>query len=99
MDKKSVIELAKRFSEQVYEFMPVQQIILYGSYAKDESKVDSDIDIAVIVEKLDGDYLNAQSKLFKLRRSIDLRIEPIIIEQSDDKSGFLEEILETGIKI
>ena len=48
---------------------------------------------------LDRDYLNAQTKLFKLRRSIDLRIEPIIIEQSDDKSGFLEKILETGVEI
>ena len=99
MDKKSAIELAKRFSEQVCEFMPVQRVILYGSCVKEEAKVNSDIDIAVIVEKLEGDYLNAQAKLFRLRRSIDLRIEPIIIEQSEDKSGFLEEILETGIEI
>jgi len=99
MDKESVIELAKRFSEIVYRSMPVKQIILYGSYAKDYESTDSDIDIAVIVENLDEDFLEAQTKLFKLRRSIDLRIEPILIEQSDDKSGFLEEIIQSGIEI
>ena len=99
MDKESVIGLAKRFSEIVYRSMPVKQIILYGSYAKDEQSPDSDIDIAVIVENLDEDFLEAQTKLFKLRRSIDLRIEPILIEQSDNKSGFLDEIIQSGIEI
>lgn len=99
MDKESVIGLAKRFSEIVRQSMPVKQIVLYGSYVKDEENPDSDIDIAVIVESLDEDFIKAQTKLFKLRRSIDLRIEPILIEQSNNKSGFLEEILESGIEI
>lgn len=57
---------------------------------------DSDIDIAVIVDKLDGDYLDQQARLFKLRRSVDLRIEPVLIEYGQDPSGFLKEIMDTG---
>jgi hypothetical protein len=31
-----------------------------------------------------------------LRREIDARIEPVLLEEINDKSGFLEEILKTG---
>jgi hypothetical protein len=34
--------------------------------------------------------------LFKLRRAVDFRIEPVLIEEDEDKSGFLREILSTG---
>ena len=41
-------------------------------------------------------FLMAEAKLFRLRREIDTRIEPVLLEESNDKSGFLEEILKTG---
>jgi hypothetical protein len=37
-----------------------------------------------------------EARLFRLRREIDARIEPVLLEESNDKSGFLEEILKTG---
>ena len=69
--------------------MPARHIVLYGSYAKGTAGSDSDIDIAVIVDKVEGDYLDQQAKLYRLRRSVDLRIEPVLIEYGQDKSGFL----------
>jgi len=45
--------------------------------------------IAVIADKLEGDYLNEQAKPYKLRRSVGFRIEPVLIEYGQDKSGFL----------
>ena len=38
----------------------------------------------------------AEAKLFRLRKEIDTRIEPVLLEESNDKSGFSEEILKTG---
>ncbi|MFP4060768.1 MAG: hypothetical protein ACLFUC_09835 [Bacteroidales bacterium] len=35
----------------------------------------------------------------QLRRQIDVRIEPILIEESNDQAGFLDEIKRTGIEI
>lgn len=96
MDNESIIDLAKRYSALVRQNFNTKHILLYGSYAKGTASRDSDIDIAVVVEKLNGDYLEEQSKLFKLRRSIDLRIEPILLEDGLDKSGFLKEIMSTG---
>jgi uncharacterized protein YjgD (DUF1641 family) len=34
--------------------------------------------------------------LFTLSRNIDLRIEPVLLEAGEDKSGFLDEITKTG---
>jgi hypothetical protein len=34
--------------------------------------------------------------LYRLTDDIDVRIEPVILEEKHDKSGFLAEILRTG---
>jgi predicted nucleotidyltransferase len=95
MDKASAIDLARRYSELVIRHLPVKQVYLFGSYAREAAGPDSDIDIAVIVERLDVDYLDEQARLFRLRRSVDLRIEPVLIEDGD-RSGILKSIRDTG---
>ena len=69
---------------------------MYGSYAEGTPREDSDIDVAVVLESVDDDFLKSETKLFRLKRDIDPRIEPILIEEKNDKSGFLEEILKIG---
>jgi predicted nucleotidyltransferase len=96
MDKESAISLAKQYSKLVSQHMSAKYVVLYGSYAKGTATPDSDIDIAVIVETLDSDYLDEHAKLFKLRRSVDFRIEPVLIEYGEDRSGFLREVMDTG---
>ena len=96
MDKEKVIECVKQYSDLVRQNFRVKKIILYGSYVKGSAKKDSDIDVAVVLSSIDEDLLMSESKLFRLRRNIDARIEPILLEEKNDKSGFLEEILKTG---
>ena len=99
MDKEKAIELAKEYANIVSRHFSVKEVILYGSYASNRAHEYSDIDIAVIVSELNGDFLDAEKKLYKLRREIDLRIEPVLIIDDEDISGFKERVLETGIKI
>ncbi len=99
MDKQEALELAKDYANIVIEHFVVKEIILYGSYANNRAHEYSDIDIADIVDNIDQNILEAQAKLFKLRRELDLRIEPVLIVEGNDKSGFAEEVLETGIKV
>ena len=96
MDKKTVIKRVKKYADTVKKNFPVKKIILYGSYAKGTHREDSDIDVAVILESVDDDFLKSETKLFRLKRDIDPRIEPILLEEKNDKSGFLEEILKIG---
>jgi predicted nucleotidyltransferase len=96
MDKSYVIECVRAFAERARQSMDVQQIILYGSYAKGTATELSDIDVAVITRAPADDWLEASTQLFRLRRDIDLFIEPVLIDSSSDRSGFLEEIRKTG---
>jgi predicted nucleotidyltransferase len=67
-----------------------------GPYAKGTQSKESDIDVAVVVDEVDGDWLIEEAKLYKLRRKVDLRIELVLFEKGHDRSGFLESILSTG---
>ena len=96
MDKETAIRCVKKYSDLVRQNFDVRKIILYGSYSRDAARKDSDIDVAVVLDSVDEDFLMCEARLFRLRREIDTRIEPVLLEESNDKSGFLEEILKTG---
>ena len=98
MDKKQARKLVEDYAKIVVENMMVNKIILYGSYARGDYRKGSDIDVAVIVPKssISKDILEDMAKLFKLRRNISTDIEPILIIDEEDASGFLENISEYG---
>jgi len=77
----------------------LDSVYLFGSYAKDTNRDDSDIAVAVIVNSVYGDYFSVNPLLWKLRRQIDDRIEPVLIDKNNDKAGFMEEIKKHGIEI
>ena len=89
MDKRAIIKIAKEYAKLVIQNIKPVEIILYGSYAKGTAREDSDIDIAVIVTKLVDDFLDSATTLYRLREKIDDRIEPILLEEASEKSGFL----------
>lgn len=96
MDKKSAIERVKEFAELVKKQFSVITIILYGSYAQGTAREDSDIDVAIVVDTIKEDFYTSEVALFKLRREVDVRIEPVLFINNNDRSGFLETILQTG---
>lgn len=99
MDKKSVIKVAKKYAKLVIQNIKPIEIILYGSYAKGTARKDSDIDIAVIVSSVVNDFFDEAVMLYSLREEIDDRIEPKLIVESHDYSGFLEDVRKTGYTI
>ncbi|MFO8022424.1 MAG: nucleotidyltransferase domain-containing protein [Perlabentimonas sp.] len=99
MDKSEVINKVKEYSILLKEHMPLEKVYLFGSYAKNTNRADSDIDVAIVVKKIEGDFFTIQPLLWKLRRQIDDRIEPILIEKDNDVSGFLIEIQRNGIEV
>ncbi|MCL5028336.1 MAG: nucleotidyltransferase domain-containing protein [Bacteroidetes bacterium] len=95
MDKK-IIEIARKYAELVKDITDVKTVVLYGSAARGEMKEYSDIDVAVIVDDLKGDYLELSAKLFELVRKVDIRIEPNLLIRKFNKSGFIETVLKEG---
>lgn len=99
MDKGEAINKVKEYSILLRKYIPLEKVYLFGSYAKNTYRTDSDIDVAIVVNKLEGDFFTIQPLLWKLRRQVDDRIEPILIEKDNDYSGFLVEIQRNGIEI
>jgi predicted nucleotidyltransferase len=99
MDKKEAIIKVRQYKLLLQNKFDVDQVFLFGSYAKGTNHKDSDIDVAIIVNKISDDYFATTPLLWKLRRQIDDRIEPILFEKDNDKSGFIDEIRLHGIEI
>ena len=90
MDKTEVIKKVKKYAQVVKEKFPVRMIILFGSYARGCAREHSDIDVAVVVDHNDEDYLESRQQLFKLGT--------VRGTERNQKylSGFFEEIRKTG---
>lgn len=99
MDQGEVINKVKAYSILLRKHMVLEKVYLFGSYANGSDRMHSDIDVAIVVDKIEGDYFAIHPLLWKLRRQIDDRIEPILIERENDQSGFLSEIQRSGIEI
>lgn len=93
---REIDEIAARYAELVKKELQVNSIYLFGSYAAGHAHDDSDIDIAVITDDNCEDMIENMMKLMKLRRQVDIRIEPHPLRTNDP---FVKEILATGRKI
>ena len=94
MDKDEIINKVKLFAKEASREFNIKKIILYGSFVNGNFT-----DVAIVLDDLPEDILNSEFKLYKMRRDIDHRIEPVIFAYGKDKSGFLEELLRTGLEI
>lgn len=75
---------------------------LFGSYAKNKERIESDIDIALVIDNLqDADKFDLQVQLMLTASKFDTRIEPHPISKLDLNSDnpFAYEIKKTGIEI
>jgi predicted nucleotidyltransferase len=95
VDKK-VIEIARTYAEKVRNYLAVDMIVLYGSHVKGTATESSDIDIAVVVDKLNTDYLKVSTDLFGLVHDVSKRIEPVLLCRSSDRGGFIQSVMREG---
>jgi len=96
MDKREALRKAGLFADLVNRKYKPREIILFGSYAKNTYREESDIDIAVVLDRIEDNFLEKETDLYKIRRTIDENIEPVLLDASDDKTGFLEQIEKDG---
>lgn len=99
MASSEVIDKLKQYKKLLSRQFKFEEVILYGSYARGNFDEHSDIDVAIVVDGIEGDYFNTRPLLWKIRRMVDDRIEPILIDKNHDESGFLANIRKIGVKI
>jgi len=102
IDKKKVYQIIHQYLEVLRENnLNYAKVYLYGSYAQGNYKKDSDIDLAIVSDDFSGDVIDDQFLLMKLRRKVDLRIEPhpFLIEEFSTDDPYVKTIIETGEEI
>ncbi len=102
MAKNEVIEILRLYinllkTEGIY----VDKAFLYGSYLTDTATSDSDIDLMIVTDNENDDYL--AGKIWKLTRKINSKIEPFLVGKnrfySNDDSPLIDLVKRTGLEI
>ncbi|MBN1903606.1 MAG: nucleotidyltransferase domain-containing protein [Deltaproteobacteria bacterium] len=95
---RKINEYIKRLKEND---IGVWRLYLYGSYAKGTQHPESDIDLAVFLDKENIDGIKDDVELMRLRWDIDLNIEPHAFARTDfdETDPFVNEIITTGERI
>jgi len=100
---KNINRIIKNYINSVLEQEPgLISAFLFGSYAQNKQRLESDIDIALVFDNLsDSERFNTQVKLMMLASEIDTRIEPHPISKKDllSNNPFVLEIKRTGIEL
>lgn len=95
-----ILKCVKEYIQEISKYYNIQGVYLFGSYAKGTNHEDSDIDVAIIINS-DNNAFDLLVELMMLTQNIDLRIEPHPIKAKDFEEGnpFVQEIIDTGIKV
>ncbi len=100
MDKREAIKLAQQYIDTISEKYDIAKALVFGSYVKGTNHADSDIDVALVLKKVDN-LFDTQVDLMKLRRDVDLIIEPHPFRETDFNSDdpIVYEIIHNGVEL
>ncbi|MBI2411159.1 MAG: nucleotidyltransferase domain-containing protein [Candidatus Kerfeldbacteria bacterium] len=103
MSRTEVKKIVKKYAQALQKAnYPIVAIYLFGSYVKKTHHKWSDIDVAVVSDKLKRNYDKNRVLLWDLRLGVDHRIEPhgfTVADFADDANPMSYEIRHTGIRV
>jgi predicted nucleotidyltransferase len=103
LNRQAGLHAAKLLKERLLAAgIPVRTLYLYGSVARGQAHEGSDVDIAVICAPFRETRHEENMEVRRIRRDIDVRIEPICLHADDfDKPYFAlpHEIRRTGVEV
>ena len=98
--KEEALNLVRRYKKVIApRFDSSMQVVMFGSYSKGNANPWSDIDVAVIVPKINpSTFFDTSVALNKDVDKVSLLIEPILLENEEDSSIY-REVMRTGIPV
>ena len=98
MDKEQAITLVQAYKEAILPLYGDAKVYLYGSYSKGSARQDSDIDVAVIVPHVEGNWFSIVPPLWTKARSVSTLIEPVLME-AGEHSPLYDDVMRTGVAV
>jgi predicted nucleotidyltransferase len=94
-------DIVEKYADLVNRKIKVEKMYLFGSYADGTYNADSDIDVAVVSDCFTGDPVEDMLILMRLRRKLDIRIEPhpFMTEDFDETNPYAHEIINSGVRV
>jgi len=102
MAKNEVIGILKKYIYLLRaEGISVDRAFLYGSYLSNTATNDSDIDLMIVMENENDDYL--AGKIWSLTQKVNSKIEPYLVGKNrfynNDNSPLIDLVKSTGLEI
>jgi len=102
MAKNEVIAILRTYIYLLRaEGISVNKAFLYGSYLSNTATNDSDIDLMIVTEDENDDYL--AGRIWNLTRKVNSKIEPFLVGTnrfySNDNSPLVDLVKRTGLEI
>lgn len=100
LTQQEALGLVRRYKQVIApRFDNKMKVMMFGSYAKGSAHPWSDIDVAVIVPKVDEDkWLDTSVALGMDVDNVSLLIEPVLMENNED-STLYREVMRTGVVV
>ncbi|AXF55589.1 nucleotidyltransferase domain-containing protein [Salicibibacter kimchii] len=99
--RQDIEQIVQAYTDLLRKELDLQSVYIFGSYVNGNATEDSDIDVAVVANDFSGDSIEDTMRLMKIRREVDIRIEPHPFQSEDfqDDYPFVKEILENGSEV
>ncbi|MDR2199789.1 MAG: nucleotidyltransferase domain-containing protein [Deltaproteobacteria bacterium] len=101
-DIEAIKPIVIEYANAVRQVLPVDKVVLYGSYAKGNATELSDVDICFFITNLtDDNWLEIMIQLRMISLNYKLFFSPMVYHVSDlyDDNPFINGVISTGIEI
>lgn len=98
MDQKQALNIVRQYKQQLNPIFADAQVYMFGSFSKGCAGEDSDIDVAVVLPRFDGDWLEANASLWDSTWKVSTKIEPVLLT-TDVQTPLYREVMHTGIAV
>lgn len=99
LTRDEALKLVRDYKQVIStRFQKEPKVYMYGSYSKGYPKPESDIDVAIIVPNIEGDWLTISTDLWMDVDKVNTLIEPVLLEENQH-SPLYDDIMRTGVAV
>ena len=100
---QEILSLTADYINKLKQKIPVEKVVLFGSYARGNYTEDSDVDLAVFSSAFNNMTRVEDGLTFLLMQALDYQIDiqpqPYTMKDYIERTGLVDEIIKTGIEI